>query len=94
MLQVQRWCHGTRTLERVGRIERVRRGGIFLRRDGTRTLERVGRVGRGGIFLRRVGTGTLERVGRIGRVGIFLLIKHRAWYFPGRAAGIQLTAGR
>jgi hypothetical protein len=73
---------GTRTPERVGRIGRVGRGGIFLRRDGMRTLERVGRIGRVGIFARRDGMRTLERVGRIGRVGIFLLIKHSAWYFP------------
>jgi hypothetical protein len=43
--------------------------------------------------VKKSGTRTLERVGRIGRVRIFLLIKHSAWYFPGRVAGIQLTAG-
>jgi hypothetical protein len=60
---------------------------------GTRILERVERIGRGGIFLRRDGMRTPECVGRIGRVGIFVLIKHNAWYFRGRAEGIQLTAG-
>jgi hypothetical protein len=37
---------------------------------------------------------TLERVRRMGRVGIFLPIKHSARYFPGRAAGITLTADK